>query len=379
MVTNRNPIQRITRLTPLPDALSLVDRRVSAVAPRDVSLNSALGRVLAVVPVAPHRLPVTSIALRDGWAVRSEATLDAGSYAPALLADAPVAVEMGDPLPIDMDAVAPIDAVEFRGAVASAVMTVGPGEGVLPQGADITNDAVLFQSGRRLSRTDLAVLEAAGLRQVVVREPRVCVIAAHAGGDRVIDPIVTLICDLLAAEGATAIRGKPTSADANGFDDVLSDKDCDAVIVVGGSGVGVRDRSVHTLSRLGQLDFHGVGLVPGETAAFGAIGSRPVLIVPGRVDAALAVWLMFGRRMIARLSSRIDEAAGRSIVLKRKITSTIGLAELVVVQREGDGIVPVSSGYVSLQALARADGWVLVPPDIEGYPAGSVVEMRQLP
>jgi molybdopterin biosynthesis enzyme len=137
---------------------------------------------------------------------------------------------------------------------------------------------------------------------------------------------------------------------------------------------------VRELARLGSVAFHGVGLAPGETAAFGMFGQRPVLIVPGRPDAALAVWLTLGRRMLARLAGRSDdEEAHTPVVLTRKIASTLGLTEIVPVRREADGVEPLASGYLTLQSLTRADGYVRVPADSEGFPAGARVDMRPLP
>jgi molybdopterin molybdotransferase len=49
------------------------------------------------------------------------------------------------------------------------------------------------------------------------------------------------------------------------------------------------------------------------------------------------------------------------------------------VARGADGVEPLASGYLSLQALARADGWILVPPESEGFAAGSMVEVRWFP
>jgi molybdopterin biosynthesis enzyme len=83
--------------------------------------------------------------------------------------------------------------------------------------------------------------------------------------------------------------------------------------------------------------------------------------------------------MVARLCGYDDDVAGTSVTLTRKIASTLGLAELVPVAREGDGVTPLASGYLSLQSLAGADGYVVVPADSEGFPAGARVEMRPLP
>jgi len=151
-------------------------------------------------------------------------------------------------------------------------------------------------------------------------------------------------------------------------------------MLIGGSGSGRRDDSVRELAQHGSVAFHGVALAPGETAAFGMFERRPVLIVPSRLDAALAVWLTLGRRMLVRLSGRSDvEEAHTSVVLTRKIASTLGLAEIVPVRREADGVEPLASGYLTLQSLARANGYIIVPPDSEGFPPGARVDMRPLP
>jgi len=59
--------------------------------------------------------------------------------------------------------------------------------------------------------------------------------------------------------------------------------------------------------------------------------------------------------------------------------STIGLAEVIPVGWHDGGVVPLASGYFPLQALTRAAGWILVPPDSEGFPPGAQVELRPLP
>jgi len=136
---------------------------------------------------------------------------------------------------------------------------------------------------------------------------------------------------------------------------------------------------VHTLARLGQVEAHAIAVSPGETAAFGFAGAKPVLLVPGRLDAALAIWLLIGRRLVAKL-------AGGSIVdwpvtlpLKRKVTSTIGLTELVPVCCAGGVAEPLASGYLSLESLARSDGWIVVPAESEGFAAGTPVAVRSWP
>ena len=49
------------------------------------------------------------------------------------------------------------------------------------------------------------------------------------------------------------------------------------------------------------------------------------------------------------------------VTLTRKIASTVGIAEVVPVRRKAEGVEPLASGHWPMQALTRADGWVLVP------------------
>jgi molybdopterin biosynthesis enzyme len=65
--------------------------------------------------------------------------------------------------------------------------------------------------------------------------------------------------------------------------------------------------------------------------------------------------------------------------LSRKVASPLGLAEVVPVRRRFSQVEPLASAYLAPQALARADGWILVPADSEGYPEGTKVPVRPWP
>src|SRR4029079_9624914 len=163
------------------------------------------------------------------------------------------------------------------------------------------------------------------------------------------------------------------------FADAFAAGDCDAIVIIGGSGVGQRDRSVHALGRAGEVLVHGIGLAPGETAALGRVGPRPVLIMPGRVDAALAGSLHLSRTLLARLAGQSETEIPVTATLSRKIPSAVGLAELVLVRHDGKQAEPLASKHLPLSALAEANGWLLVPADSEGFPLGAQVAIYSLP
>ena len=153
------------------------------------------------------------------------------------------------------------------------------------------------------------------------------------------------------------------------------------VVALGGTGSGRNDTSAQTLAREGRLAVHGMALTPGETAALGFVGIRPVLLLPGRLDAALSVWLTVGRHMLDRLAAAEskDNEPAEIMTLARKVASTVGLTELVPVRRNGEGAEPLASKYLPLSSLSRSDGWILVPADSEGYSAGAPVQVRPWP
>jgi molybdopterin molybdotransferase len=368
-------LQRIARLTPLADVLSSFDIGVQAVVPREEAIAQALGLTLAADVAAPSAHPAAAMALRDGFAVRADTTTDATSYTPLPISPAPPRIDSGEAMPGDADAVAPFDTMELRGAQVQALGSTSPGEGVLPAGADAAAGAVLKMTGARLRRIDVAALIALGIERVPIREPRVRVV--RAGGGPVIGAAAALIASAIEAEGGRAIGMQ--SNEPGGLEAALHHEGADAVVAIGGTGSGRNDASVRTLERAGTIAFHGIGILPGETTAVGYVGARPVLLLPGRLDAALAGWLTVGRRMLARLAFRLIEEQPFNAELSRKVASPLGLAEVVPVRRRGFRIEPLASSYLPMQALTKADGWILVPADSEGYQVGASVPVRPWP
>jgi len=363
--------QRIAKLTPLAAVLARIDATVNPVAPTEVAAAAAAGLVLAAdVTNAVH--PRVPLALRDGWAVCAELTTDANSYAPVPL-PAAARIEVGQPMPVGADAVAPTDVLVRRHGQVEIIAPVGSGEGALAAGADGDGRTLLAQAGRRLTLVQAAVL-GAGAKRVQIREPTVRLARARTAGDRVIDAATDLIAGTVSALGARVLQAAETSD--RSLEHACGDDTADAIIAIGGTGSGRNDTSVMTLARHGRVEAHGIALAPGETAAFGLIGSRPVLLLPGRLDAALAVWLLIGRHLLARLTGCNEPEPTVKASLARKIASPLGLAEMVPVRVRAGSAEPIASGYVPMSALALANGWVLVAAESEGYPPGTEVVIR---
>jgi molybdopterin biosynthesis enzyme len=356
-------------LTPIAQVLARLEALARPVAPREAAAADAEGRVLAADAGVAAPRPGVPVALIDGWAVRADAIADASSYAPVWLAAVPAWVDAGAALPRQADAVLPPDAVTMNASGADVHAAATAGDGVLGAGADANPERPLRLAGERLRAADVAALQTAGIARVRVREPRVRVVST-AGAET--DTVALAISRAASAHGIVVIF-------VRALERALADEQTDIVITIGGTGAGRNDDAVAMLARMGEVHIHGFGIAPGESAALGTVKGHPVLMLPARLDAALAAFLIVGDALLRRLTGALTSEPAMPVRLARKINSTIGLAEVVPVRRVADGVEPLASGYWPTQALTRADGWVLVPPESEGFPAGTALEMRAFP
>jgi molybdopterin molybdotransferase len=373
MIANVEIPQRIARLTPLADVIALIEKQVQAVAAREAKIAAALGRTLAEDIAGIASVPEQPVALRDGFAVRADLTVDASAYAPVPLPGMPQRLEAGEALPAGFDAVAPLDAVVLRDARAEIVVPVVPGEGVIPAAAHANVGGPLRRAGEQLRAIDLALLAAVGIDRASIREPRIRLVHASRSAGPLVEASLALIENAAVAQGAAVAHD---DKHAHKLADALQHERDDAVIAIGGTGIGRNDQSVETLKRVGRVVAHGIAISPGETTAFGFVDKRPVLLLPGRPDAAFAAWLAIGRDLIARLCGCRAQDMAVPVTLSRKITSSLGITDLVPVRCDGEHAEPLATGFWPLQALTQADGWIAVPANSEGYPAGARVIVR---
>jgi molybdopterin molybdotransferase len=356
-------------LMPLGDALGLMAASAAPVAEQLVPLAVARGLIAARTVDAPRALPAGLVAARDGFAVEAAVIGGASPYGPVPLLRPPAWIEAGETLPAGTDAILPPEGLEEHGAVADLAAR----EGTRGPGSDLAAGDRLLVAGERIGALHLLALAMAGFETVAVRRPLLRLVAT---GDAVPDGLSPLLAALIAQRGAE-VEGVAVPDADEAIAAAIGVGDGEAVLVLGGSGYGRTDRSVAGLARAGRVHAHGIALRPGESAALGEAAGRPVLVLPGRPEAALAAFLALGDPLLARLNGR-DAAPGTPAPLLRKIVSVVGLAEIVYVHRRPDGIEPIGGFELPLRGLLRADGFVLVAPEREGYPAGEEVEVRPL-
>jgi len=341
-------------LTPLDLALDLMLRELNPVAakkhsPLETSPCEADENLeLKIWP--PH-----DVAAVDGWVLRASDLVGASSYTPLPLMKQPAWVEAGERIPDGYDCVLDEDSVDRSAPIAQALAEAIPGQGIRRKGGEIADTNRMVDAWRP------------GDPVHAMDRPRLRVANVPGGA------ITTrLIARTLRAAGIDVVSVEAATRDAASVANALDADGCDLLLVVGGSGVGRTDAAVKALADRGEVLAHGLALEPGRTAAIGRIAGVPVVALPGAPDQALAVWWALVLPVLDRLSGR-PKRHTVALPLARKIASTVGIAELVLLEQRDRAWMPLSVGDLALEAVARADAWLVVPAASEGYAAGTSV------
>src|SRR4029077_6417269 len=128
----------------------------------------------------------------------------------------------------------------------------------------------------------------------------------------------------------------------------------------------------------GELAVHGIAMRPSSPTGMGRIGRRLVFLLPGNPVSALCAYDFFAGRAIRALGGRTKDWPYRASrgTLTRKISSPIGRLDYARVRVTGSAVEPLSiAGASILSSTTRADGFVIVTDDSEGFPAGAEVDV----
>jgi len=391
-------------------ALTWLDAQVTRLDAEDVPIRAAGGRVLASAIASAIDIPGFDRATMDGYAVVAQSTEGAMPYnriplkvvgdalpgAPFLQQLAPgeaVRIMTGAPMPDGSDAVLPAEFVEVSGGPLDqpcgvlALSTVSPGKNVGRRGEDIVAGTTVLEAGRLLRPQDLGVMSSIGLGTArCTRRPRVRLVitgnellpsGSAPYGFHITDANGPMLAALAERDGAIVDFPGLVRDEADAILAGLQ-ADADIVIVSGGSSVGIEDLAPMLVARHGELVVHGIAMRPSSPTGFGRIGNRLIFLLPGNPVSALCAYDFFAGRAIRGLGGRPAQWPYRAMraTLARKISSPIGRVDYARVRLEDGHVEPLSVGGASvLSSTTRADGFVIVGDDSEGFPAGAEVEV----
>jgi molybdopterin molybdotransferase len=398
-------MQGFTRRHTVAQALAWLDARLKPLDAERVDLRHAAGRVLAEATQSDVDVPGFDRATMDGYAVVADDTQGATPYHRATLRvigetlpgtpfaglvgrGEAVRIMTGAPLPPGSNAVVPAEFVEAEpGDRIAVTATVSPDKNIGRRGEDVTRGTTVLEAGRLLRPQDVGVISSVGIADVaVVRRPRVRLVITGnellpAGSRphtfRIADANGPMLAALAERDGAVVdfpglVRDEGESILAG------LQADADVVIVSGGSSVGVEDLAPTLVAQHGELAIHGIAMRPSSPTGFGRIGSRLVFLLPGNPVSALCAYDFFAGRAIRALGGRPREWPYRPArgTLTRKISSPIGRLDYARVRLVDGRVEPLAvAGASILSSTTRADGFVVVGDDSEGFAAGTEVDV----
>lgn len=371
-----------------------------------VSISQALGRVLAVDIISEENVPSFDRSTVDGYAVIASDTFGAGETMPAELtvthdirmgeaADCSLSngfcarIATGGMLPKHADAVVMVEHTQNEEDICLIYASVSPGENITRCGDDVSVGTLVLKKGTRISAPDVGVLASLGYEAVpVFQRPVVAVVSTGdelTSGVPKAGQVRDINSDLLSA------AAKEAGCDVRCFGAVRDDAaqiraaladclaDADIVLLSGGSSAGTKDMTVQILNDLGIVHFHGIAMKPGKPTIFATVDGKPVFGLPGH---PLAAYFVFRLIVCPLIRSRLCLPPARSDttgILSFNLPSNHGREEyLCIAFDQNGGVVPLHTKSGVISVLTKADGYICVPRNTEGLPAGSMVEVYSL-
>jgi molybdopterin molybdotransferase len=339
-----------------------------------------------------------------------------------------VGIMTGAPLPAGADAVVMVEhtspirepAVKLVGKFVNKLVEVRRivvvGENFVPRGAEARAGQLLLDRGRRLDHAGIAIAASVGKSGVqVYRKPRVAVLST---GDEVVEidatpgpaQIRNSNSYSLAAQvqnaGGEAVRLAIAPDERKNLKSLIEEGlGCDLLLLTGGVSMGKYDLVEQVLGELkAEFYFTGAEIQPGRPVVFGSCGAGALARVPtatplsararaqaphkkyffglpGNPVSTMVTFELFARPMIealagmspqplfflsARLKSEIRTKTGLKRFLPAVLSGEFENAEVELARWQGSG---------DIAALARANCYVVIPPDRERIGAGEWVSL----
>lgn len=375
-----------------------------------VALEKLEGRILAQAVSAPEDVPAFDRSMVDGFAVIADQVRNATKDAPVrlrvsgevLMGSAPgvrvapgsaVAVATGGAVPDGATGVVKVEDTTRDGDDILVFDGADAADRINHARSDVSAGESLFSAGHVIDPPALGLLAAAGVASVEAFIPPL--VGVLITGDELVAPGEplrpgqiresngTAICAALSALGFSPRRYERVPDDRPTFARALAQalRECDGVVISGGSSVGARDFTPGLVGEAGDpgVIVHGVAVRPGRPVLLGMIGDRPVFGLPGNPVSALVMFEALAKPILLRMFAKADKTLPSRAVLAEKIEVAAGLEHRVPVQlsRTPDGLRarPLVGTSSQTHILAFADGIVVVPEGTTSLPPGSPVDV----
>ena len=392
------------------EVLALIESEFQTVAPEEtVFLGQAMGRTLSRDIAATEHVPDFNRSTVDGYAVRARDTFGCTDAIPAILPvqgevfmgqgaafslnpEECVAVPTGGAVPEGADSVVMVEYTEDYGdGTVGITKSTAPGQNMIFRGDDVYPGKVVLQEGRVLSSQDIGALAAIGRVQVPVRKK--LTVGVISTGDELVPPEEMPKAGQVRDVNSPMLEAMLTVFGVNVInygividnEALLSEKvhkavsECDAVLLSGGSSVGVKDAACRIIESMGELLLHGIAIKPGKPTILGKAGCKPLVGLPGHPVAAYFITKLFVLPLLARLMGKKQESYTTSAKVTESIGANHGRAQYQCCRLERrDGqlyATPIRGKSGLITTLAGADGYFCIDRDCEGLPRGAEIQV----
>ena len=395
-------------------ALRSILARVEPLPSRSVSIDEALGLVLAADILSTENLPPFPNSAMDGFAVLAADVASASREAPVRLqiqGDAPagsvrhfevtpgttVRIMTGAELPSGTEAVVPVEHTVSTPLEVEIFHPVRRGGNLRLAGEDVHTGERVFAKGTPLRPAEIGLLAAIGCTQVdVLPAPRVAVMTTgselvgaeeHPGPGQIRDANIHALCAQIRAVGAlaTAFPRVPDQREAVEAALRKALDACDVVLTNGGVSAGDYDFMQETLERLGATQvFCQVAQKPGRPLIFWMLQGKPVFGLPGNPVAAMVCFEMYVRPALRKM-------LGQSFLFRPRVEAALAEAYRkgeqdrrthflrVQARQESTGWVATSTGAQGsgiLSSMTRANAIAVIPASAGDLKAGATVSLH---
>jgi molybdopterin molybdotransferase len=402
-----------------------------------IDLLESARHVLAEPVAADRNFPPFPRATRDGYAVRAAdliqipATLEvvgeikAGASPEAAIRLEPgqsAAIMTGAPAPPGADAVVMVEYTSRHGSRVEITKGISAGDNIVPIGSEAKRGVRLLSPGTRLDHAAIAVAASVGRTHLLVyRKPQVAVLST---GDEIVDIEVppgpnqirnsnsySLAAQIHAAGGEPVLLPIAPDEPSRLRELVADGFESDLLLLTGGVSMGKYDLVEQVLADFqAEFFFTGAQIQPGRPVVFGRVPSNAgapapegegrgfsradrsgeggaisaqghayFFGLPGNPVSAMVTFELFAKPILealagvtprkliflhAKLKSEIKTKPGLKRFLPAILLGEFEQAEVELVRWQGSG---------DIAATARANCYIVIPPDRERTPAGEWV------
>lgn len=399
-----------------PEARRVVEEQARTLQPGSAEVAPLLrsrGRVLAEDIVADRDFPPFPRATRDGYAVRGADVTAVPAILKVIgevragtsLAGAPLAageaveIMTGAPVPAGADAVVMVEYTARQGASVEVQRSVSAGENVVPTGSEARAGQLLLPRGMRMSFAEIAAAAGVGKAQVsIYRSPRVGVLStgdelvdvdAHPDREQIRNSNSYSLAAQVEAAGAEPVRLPIAPDDPVVLRHLIEEGlALDLLLLTGGVSMGKYDLVEQALAEFNaEFFFTGAQIQPGRPVVFGrarpesAANATYFFGLPGNPVSTMVTFEIFVRPLLdalcgaapsklqfllARLGAEVRTKTGLTRFLPARLSGEFDRTEVELVRWQGSGDVA---------AMARANCFLVVPPDRERLAAGEMVSV----